>query len=179
MNKILLTVVAALSLSTTFFGADLSSRDVQRITKEVRHELISLPYYNVFDNLVFQVAPDGTVTLVGSVTRPVLKTQAEKAIKDIEGVPSVRNNIEVLPLSATDDNIRLGIFQAIYGQPALNRYAIRAVPSIHIIVKNGDVTLEGIVSTEGDKNNAAIQANGIGGVRSVKNNLQIEASKDE
>ena len=145
----------------------------ERIEREVRHELIMLPYYGVFDNLTFRV--DGsTVTLMGQVTQPVLKDDAEGVVKQVEGVQKVKNEIEVLPLSGMDDGIRIREYRAIYGQPTLNMYALRAVPPIHIIVKNGNVTLEGVVANQGDKNMAGITANGVAGVFSVTNNLRVE-----
>jgi len=141
--------------------------------KEVRHELVMLPYYNVFDNLAFKV--DGsTVTLLGQVTRPTMKSDAERVVKNIEGVEKVVNNIQVLPLSPNDDRIRMAVYRAIYSQPALQRYGMQAVPPIHIIVNNGNVTLEGVVASEADKNIANVQANGVPGVFSVKNNLRVE-----
>jgi len=145
----------------------------RRLEREVRHELVSLPYYDVFDNLEYRV--DGSqVTLSGQVVRPTLKSGAENVVKNIEGVEKVTNNIEVLPLSPNDDRLRVAIYRAIYGHPALQRYSVRSVPPIHIIVKNGSVTLEGVVANEGDRNIANIQANGVSGVFSVKNNLRIE-----
>jgi hyperosmotically inducible protein len=144
-----------------------------RVAREVRHELVMLPYYGVFDNLSYRVDA-GTVTLMGQVTRPTLKSDAEHVVQRIEGVTRVINNIEVLPLSPSDDRIRLAIYRAVYGQPQLNRYAMNAVPPIHIIVNNGKVTLEGVVANEGDKNIAGIQANQVPGVFSVQNNLQVE-----
>ncbi len=149
-----------------------SERARANIEREVRHELVMLPYYGVFDNLAFRV--DGyTVTLLGQVTRPTLKSDAERVVKKIEGVESVKNEIKVLPLSTMDDRLRLALYRAIYGNTALNRYALRAVPTIHIIVENGNVTLEGVVSTEADKNIANIQANGVSGVFSVTNHLRV------
>jgi hyperosmotically inducible periplasmic protein len=145
------------------------------IVREVRHELVMLPYYGVFDNLSYRV--DGNVvTLMGQVTRPTLKSDAENVVKKIEGVERVVNNIEVLPLSAVDDRIRMAEYRAIYSQPSLNRYALSAVPPIHIIVSNGKVTLEGVVANEGDKNIAGIQANTVPGVFAVTNNLRVEGS---
>ena len=152
---------------------DSADKGRHRLMREVRHELVTLPYYGVFDNLTFAVA-DQTVTLQGQVTRPTLKSAAERVVKDIEGVERVVNNIEVLPVSSNDDRIRLDVYRAIYGNTALNRYALQAVPSIHIIVKNGNVTLEGVAATEGDRNIANIQASGVAGVFSVTNNLQLE-----
>jgi hyperosmotically inducible protein len=152
----------------------ISARGVERIQREVRHELVMLPYYGVFDNLAFRV--DGTtVTLLGQVTRPTLKSDAENVVKDVEGVEKVVNQIEVLPLSPMDDQIRLATYRAIYSTQGLDRYALNAVPPIHIIVNNGKVTLEGVVANEADKNLAGIKANGVSGVFSVTNNLRIEA----
>jgi len=149
-------------------------RSQDRITREVRHELVMLPYYGVFDNLAYKV--DGnTVTLLGQVTRPTLKSDAEHAVKDIEGVEHVNNEIEVLPLSPMDDRIRLAEYRAIYSQQGLDRYALQAVPPIHIIVNNGKVTLEGVVANEADKNMAGIRAKGVSGVFSVNNNLRVES----
>jgi len=145
----------------------------QRLIKEIRHELVMLPYYGVFDNLAYKVDGD-VVTLMGQVSRPTLKSDAERSVKGIEGIDQVRNEIEVLPTSPSDDRLRIAIYRAIYGQSALQMYSMRAVPPIHIIVKNGNVTLEGAVSREADKNIAGIQANGVSGVFSVKNNLVID-----
>jgi hyperosmotically inducible protein len=149
-----------------------SERGQARLEKEVRHELVMLPFYGVFDNFAYKV-DGGTVTLLGQVTRPTLKTDAEKAVKQIEGVERVDNRIEVLPLSPNDDRIRVAAYRAIYGTPGLDRYALRAVPTIHILVSNGNVTLEGAVGTEMDKNLADIKAKGVPGVFSVKNNLLV------
>jgi hyperosmotically inducible protein len=154
----------------------VSERGRARIEREVRHELIMLPYYGVFDNLAFRV--DGTtVRLLGQVSRPSLKEDAGRVVKEIEGVEKVENQIEVLPLSPNDDRIRLATYRAVYGHAALDRYALRAVPPIHIIVKNGNVTLEGVVANQGDKNAAGLQANGVSGVFSVTNNLRVESSQ--
>ena len=147
-----------------------------RITREVRHELVMLPYYGVFDNLAYRVE-GGTVTLYGQVTRPTLKSDAEHAVKDIEGVTHVDNQIEALPLSPMDDRIRMATYRAIFGKPGLDRYAMQAVPPIHIIVNNGKVTLEGVVANEGDKNRAGIYANGVSGVFAVTNNLRLEGDR--
>lgn len=148
--------------------------DENRIAKEVRHQLVTLPYYGVFDDLAFRV--DGsTVTLLGAVTQPFLKSDAERVVKRVQGVTQVVNNIEVLPLSPMDDQIRRAEYRAIYGDPALSdRYGYRAVPSIHIIVRNGRVTLEGVVANQMDKNLINIKANGVPGVFSVTNDLQVE-----
>jgi hyperosmotically inducible protein len=128
----------------------------------------------VFDNLAFQVR-GSKVILMGQVVRPSLKSDAEAVVKNVEGVSSVENNIEVLPPSSMDDQLRRALFRAIYSEPALSRYAQSAVPSIHIIVKNGNVTLEGVADNETDKNMAGLRANGVPNVFSVKNNLVVPA----
>jgi hyperosmotically inducible periplasmic protein len=167
---LLFAVFALASLSWSQGG-----REQSRIEKEVRHELVMLPYYGVFDNLAYKV--DGAnVTLYGEVTRPTIKSDAERVVKKIEGVQQVTNNIEVLPLSPNDDKIRRDVYRAIYGQPGLDMYALRAVPTIHIIVKNGNVTLVGAVANEGDKTRAEIAAKGVPGVFSVKNELLVDKS---
>ena len=159
----------------------LNQRSLDRIYKEVRHELVMLPFYGVFDNLAYKVDPDGTVTLLGQVSRPTLKSDAENAVKHIEGVENVVNNIEVLPTSINDDQIRRAAYRAIYGNEVLSQYQLRAVPPIHIIVKNGHITLEGVVAREMDKTIAGMQANGVHGAFSVTNNLVVEeqGKKDE
>ncbi|BDC48691.1 hypothetical protein F183_A10070 [Bryobacterales bacterium F-183] len=144
-----------------------------KLIKQIRKELVTLPFYDVFDNLAFRV-DGGKVTLFGQVVRPTLKSQAENVVKEVEGVTSVQNEIEVLPVSPNDDRLRMALYRAIYSQQQLQRYSIRAVPPIHIIVKNGNVTLEGAVANEGDKNIANIAANGVAGVFSVKNNLVVD-----
>ena len=162
--------------SAALLAADQGTTAYNKLAKEVRHELVMLPYYNVFDNLAFKV--DGRrVTLLGQVVRPTLKSDAENVVKSIEGVESVDNRIEVLPLSPNDDRLRIALYRAIYSQPTLQRYSMQAVPPIHIIVKNGQVTLEGVVANESDKNVANIQANGVPGVFSVTNNLRVEGDR--
>jgi len=143
-----------------------------RIQKEVRHELLLLPYLNVFNNLSFSVDGD-EVTLTGQVTRPAMKADAEKAVSHIEGVDRVRNQIEVLPVSALDDEIRLHVFNAIYGFAPLQKYALAVTKPIRIIVKRGHVTLEGLVDSEADKNNAGIRAHEVADVFSVTNRLRV------
>ncbi len=152
----------------------LSQKGIERIVKEVHHELVLLPFYGVFDNLAYKVTPDGTVTLLGQVSRPTLKTDAERAVKSIEGVERVDNQIEVLPTSPNDDRIRRDTYRAIYGNEVLSQYSLRAVPPIHIIVKNGNVTLEGVVARQMDKQIAEMQAKSVPGAFSVTNNLRVE-----
>ena len=173
------SLAVALMLSAGLTFADhKNAKGYERFVREIRHELVMLPYYGVFDNLAYKV--DGyKVTLMGQVTRPTLKSSAENVVKDIEGVEQVINNIEVLPLSPNDDRIRLAAYRTIYGHPALNRYSLQAVPPIHIIVKNGNITLEGMTANEGDKNIAGIQANGVQGAFGVTNNLRVENSSED
>jgi len=153
-----------------------SGKGQDRIAREARHELVMLPYYGVFDNMAFKVE-GSTVTLLGQVTRPTLKSDAENVVKGIEGVEKVNNQIEVLPLSSMDDSIRIATYRAIFSQPGLDRYAMQAVPPIHIIVANGKVSLEGVVANQADKDRAGIQANGVSGVFGVTNNLRVEGDK--
>jgi len=142
------------------------------LTSQVRHELIMLPYYSVFDDLEFKV--DGnTVTLYGDVTRPVLKSDAQNVVKRIPGVASVVNNIKVLPLSPFDNRIRAAEYRSIYGFSSMYRYAMGTNPSIRIIVENGHVTLKGYVDNLADRNIATIRANSVPGVFSVSNELKI------
>jgi hyperosmotically inducible protein len=147
---------------------------IDRITREVHHELALLPYYGVFDNLAYRVSPDGTVTLIGQVVRPTLKSDAENVVKRIEGVERVDNQIKVLPTSPMDDQTRTAVYRAIYGNDELSMYAVRAVPPIHIIVENGHVTLEGVVARQMDKQIAEMQAKSVPNVFSVTNNLRVE-----
>ena len=154
----------------------MSPRSQERITREVRHELLMLPWFGVFDNIAYRV--DGsTVTLIGQVVRPSLKSDAENTIKHIEGVEKIDNQIEVLPPSPMDDRLRLELYRAIYGYPALEKYALGVQKPIRIIVKSGHVALEGVVDNETDKNLAGLRANGVPGIFSVDNHLKVEPSK--
>ncbi len=171
-------LVAALFVLPSLRAAEIpgvSKAATDRIVRDVRHELITLPYYGVFDFLSYKV--EGfTVTLTGQVTRPTLKSDAEAAVKRIEGVEKVNNQIEVLPVSPNDDRIRVAEYHAIYGRGGLERYGLLEIHSIHIIVKGGHVTLEGTVANEGDKNIANIRAQGVSGVFSLTNHLEMEKS---
>jgi len=146
----------------------------ENVAKEVRHQLLLLPYYSVFDNLMFKVEGD-KVTLLGQVVRPTLKSDAEAAVKGIEAVATVDNQIEVLPVSLMDDQLRRAVYRTIYGDTSLSKYGWSALPSIHIIVKNGHVTLEGVVDSESDKNLANLRASGVPNVFSVTNNLNVSS----
>ena len=141
--------------------------------QEIRHQLNTLPRISVFDWLQWSY-DKGTVTLSGSVWRPITKSDAEGAVKRVAGVDTVVNNIEVQPTSPNDDRIRMQVYRAIYRNTTLERYAIQYAPPIRIIVKNGRVTLEGVVSNQGDKTIANVQANTVPGVFQVTNNLKVE-----
>jgi hyperosmotically inducible protein len=171
--------VRASMVPISFSAQEGSTQDrtVAYLIKEVRHELLMLPYYSVFDWLQFEARPEGTVILMGQVTRPTLKSDAENVVKRIEGVERVDNQIEVLPLSPNDDRIRRAVYRALfnYGSP-LYRYGMGAVPSIHIIVNNGQVTLKGTVSSQKDADLANIRARGVPGTFGVKNELVVERS---
>ena len=146
-----------------------------KLALEVRHQLLMLPYYNVFDILEFKIEGANTVVLQGQVTRPSLKSDAETAVRILEGVTKIVNEIEVLPLSPVDDRIRITEYRTIYSkEPLQMKYGIRAVPPIHVIVKNGNVTLEGVVDSRADKDLAGLAASGVPDVFSVKNNLRVE-----
>jgi hyperosmotically inducible periplasmic protein len=144
-----------------------------RIARETLHELLMLPYYSVFDNLAFRVENGNTVVLLGQVTNPTLKSDAEGSVKRIEGVEKVVNNIETLPPSPADDRIRHAAYRAIYGFDGLSKYSWGAVPSIHIIANRGHLTLTGVVDNENDKNVAGIRAKSVPGAFSVTNNLRV------
>jgi hyperosmotically inducible protein len=173
-SKLQVAIGVCLSLVTLVAVAQNppSQRSQDRITREVRHELLMLPYLGVFDNIAYKVDGD-TVTLFGQVVLPVLKSDAENAVKHVEGVEHVDNKIEILPPSPTDERLRIALFRAIYRYPALQRYELGVQKPIRIIVKNGHVTLEGVVDSEGDKNLAGMQANGVPGIFEVKNNLRV------
>jgi hyperosmotically inducible periplasmic protein len=170
MHSVALVLCAGLSLFSPVQQKD--SRTL-RVETDVQRELLSLPYYTVFDFLAFRVEPGGTVRLLGQVVRPTLKSDAERRLKGIEGIDQVINDIEVLPTSPADERIRIAVARNIYRSDALDRYGFQVQPSIHIIVKQGRVTLEGVVDTETDKTIAGLKAREVGGVFDVKNNLAI------
>ena len=173
----LMVVVISLAAATSIAIAaptTLSSRSASdaQAQNKIRKELVTLPYYGVFDNLAYQV--DGnTVTLYGQVVRPITRKDAERRVARIEGVDRVINNIEVLPVSGFDDSIRARTDRAVFRSGSLYRYAMGANPSIHIVVKGGHVTLEGVVSSQMDSQLAYMAANGVSGVFSVTNNLRL------
>jgi osmotically-inducible protein OsmY len=175
-----------IALPMTIIGAPQSSKGRPKLEKrseapspnevlerKVGHQLRMLAYYSVFDNIQYRLNGD-RVELTGQVVQPGLKSDAEAAVKRIEGVRSVVNKIEVLPPSPNDDGIRLNCYRAIYMNGAMQKYAAQPVPSIHIIVKNGQVSLVGVVNSEADKSTAFLEARGVQGAFSVTNNLRVE-----
>jgi hyperosmotically inducible protein len=175
MNKIRNKIIALLVLAvlTIFAGvASAAPPEQQRTMEKVRKTLVMLPYYGVFDNLEYKVDGD-TVTLFGQVVRPSTRRDAERRVARIEGVERVVNKIEVLPVSGFDDSIRARTYRAVFRTGGLYRYAMGTNPSIHIVVKNGRVTLEGVVSNKMDSQLAYMAANGVPGVFSVTNNLRV------
>jgi hyperosmotically inducible protein len=146
------------------------------LSEKVRHELVMLPWLGVFDHLAFTVQGE-RVTLMGYTIRPSIRSSAENIVKKIEGVRQVVNNIEILPPSPHDDSIRRNAYRAIFGDPALGRYAIQPVPSIHIIVRRGHIILEGSVSNQTDKNIAGLRASSVPESFSITNNLRVVKSK--
>ncbi|BDC48005.1 hypothetical protein F183_A03210 [Bryobacterales bacterium F-183] len=173
MKKMMTNLLVAAAMIALPALANTKDNRLSPVEDKVRHELVMLPWMSIYDNLSFRVDGD-TVTLFGATIRPVMKSSAENVVKRIEGVSRVVNNIEVLPLSPFDDRIRLATARAIYGYPALQRYALGANPSIRIIVKNGNVTLQGAVATEMDSNLAFMRANGVFGSFTVKNELRVD-----
>ena len=167
------TAFAAVDQASQTVGAGGDTRFEQRLSGEVRHELAMIPQFTVFDNLAYRV-DGGVVTLTGQVRDAIVKDSAEKRIKHLEGVTRVDNQIEILPASFNDDRIRRQVARAVFNDPRLFQYAIQPTPPIHIIVKHGHVNLEGVVRTQTDKDDAFIRANGVPGVFSVENNLQVE-----
>jgi hyperosmotically inducible protein len=145
-----------------------------RLAREVRCQLALLPNYTIFDNLEFEVSGAGTVTIQGQVVRPSLKSDAESVIRALEGVGMLINKIEVLPIALDDEKIRLAVYQAIVSQSGLQRYFTRAMAPIHIIVKDGSVTLLGSVETQIDKELAGNAAKDVPGKLGVTNKLKVE-----
>ena len=174
------TLVTALAFSFCLIPPSVAQpkRDLKashnRLVKQIRTELMMLSNYSLFDILEFEITGVDTVVLSGQVTRPTLKDDAEKAVRGIEGAGKVINKVEVLPLSPEDDRIRVAVYRAIAGKQGLDRYMLRAAPPIHIIVKNGNITLVGNVATQADKDLAGIAARGIPGTFAVVNNLRVE-----
>ena len=168
-----IAVAAALALGTGApMFAGTGNPPAQDLPSQVLHQLVMIPYYSVFDDLNFSV-DNGVVTLTGDVVNPVVRTDAEGSVKHIPGVTQVVNKINILPPSGMDNHIRAAEYRAIFGYSDMYRYAMGAIPSIHIIVDFGHVTLVGVVNTDADKNVANIRANSVPGVFSETNNLRV------
>jgi hyperosmotically inducible protein len=183
LKKRIITIVALLAMAApAALGAPKASNEQsmrqEQLDKKVRHELVTLPYYGVWDNLAYKVEGN-TVTLYGQVVRPSTRTDAEHRVNRIQGVEQVVNNIEVLPLSSFDDAVRVRTYRALVRSGGLYRYMMGVNPSIHIIVNRGQVSLEGVVSNKGDKQLANIVASGVPGAFSVVNNLRVEGERGE
>jgi osmotically-inducible protein OsmY len=156
-------------------GAEGGSADIAYLQKEIRKELVTLPFFGVFDWFEGKVEPDGTVYLAGQVTRPTLKKDAQRRVEKVEGVDRVINQIEVLPLSPNDDRIRQAVFRELFNfNSPLFRYGQGPNPSIHIIVSRGKLVLKGVVSTKSDRDLANIKARGVPGIFDVRNDLSVE-----
>jgi len=169
-----LVLAGALAIGASPIFAGTSTSPAQDLARQVRHQLVMIPYYSVFDDLNYSVdSSTGVVTLSGAVTWPVVKDDAVKSVKHVPGVTQVVDNIRVLPLSPFDNRIRAAEYRSIYGFGGLYRYGLGTQPSIHIIVDNGHVTLTGVVDNQGDKDIANIRANSVPGVFSVTNNLRV------
>lgn len=176
MKSTIFTALFAIVLATTpLISASLPTTltDEQRLANKIRHELVTLPFYGVFDQMSYSLE-GRKVTLSGQVTRPVLASSAANVVKRIPGVEEVVNNIEVLPLSPNDDRLRIAVYRTVFSQASLGRYTLGAIPPVRILVKNGNVTLAGVVINEMDKNMAGLFANQVAGVFSVTNQLTVE-----
>jgi hyperosmotically inducible protein len=173
-----MTPLCVSALTRIMFANNSPQVNAAHISKEVRHELVTLPYYGVFDWLEYEVQPDNTVVLRGQVVRPTTKSDAEARVKEIDGVKRVVNQIEVLPLSPNDDQLRVALYRAIYGWDSpLFHYATESVPAVHIIVSHGRATLKGIVGNKGDADLAYLRARGVPGLFDVKNELRVHGER--
>ncbi|MBY0376055.1 MAG: BON domain-containing protein [Bryobacteraceae bacterium] len=171
-----LAIAMVMAAVPALLSAANGAQPAKPLAEQVRHELITLPFLSIYDSLRFQVDGD-RVILSGETIRPVMKSQAENVVKQLAGVSTVVNNIEVLPLSPYDDRVRIAVARAVYGFPALLRYSLGALPSIHIVVKNGNVTLKGVVATEMDRTLAFLRANGVPGTFQVTNELVVAGQR--
>jgi len=171
-----LAMVFAVAVSPALAAPQNASANTA-LARQVRKNLVTLPFYGVFDNLAYEVTDDGdTVVLYGHVTRPSTRKDAERRVSKIEGVERVVNKIEVLPVSPFDDRIRARTYRAVFNTSGLYRYAMGVNPSIHIVVNRGHVTLEGVVSSKMDRQLAYMAANQVAGVFSVTNNLVVQGA---
>jgi hyperosmotically inducible periplasmic protein len=183
-------------------SSDANQQAVLKMAQEIRKQIVTLPEYGVFDNIHFAIQGGDNVILRGQASRPTLKSGIENSVKKINGVKNVNNEIEVLPLSPNDDNLRAAVYRSIYSYPALQKYTANRgggsrMPSvaraaggitndppigfhaIHIIVKNGNVTLVGAVNNDADLAMAGMRANTVPGVFSVENQLEVAGKPTE
>jgi hyperosmotically inducible periplasmic protein len=167
-----IALASALAIAAVPMFAGTNNPPVQDLASQVRHQLVMVPYYSVFDDLNYSI-DNGVVTLTGDVLNPVVKIDAERSVKDLPGVTKVVNKINILPPSSMDNHIRAAEYRAIFGYSDLYRYAMGAIPSLHIVVNFGHVTLTGVVDSQADKDAAYIRANSVPGVFSVTNNLRV------
>jgi hyperosmotically inducible periplasmic protein len=197
-RRLILAVALAVGMLTA--APQGLTEQQQRLADQIRKQIATLPEYSLFDNITYGLQDGGaTVVLRGQAAKPTLKSGAERVVKNLEGVTKVVNEIEVLPNSPNDERIRAGVYVRVYGHPSLSRYnPNRGTPlfpsstranfgisqdpppgnhPIHIIVKNGNVALEGVVNSEGDKTIAGLQANSTPGAFSVTNNLVVLKDK--
>jgi hyperosmotically inducible protein len=172
----MIAMMALTMVPASLMANNANAVELPDLQEKIRKELVTLPWLTIYDNLAFRVEDNGKVTLLGETIRPTIRSSAENVVKRLAGVASVENQIEVLPLSPNDDRIRLAVARAIYGYPALNRYGLGALPSIRVIVRNGNVTLKGVVASEMDRNLAFIRASGVSGAFTVENHLVLEST---
>ena len=173
--SVFVSAIARNALGSTTPMAKPQSALSARVVRQVRHELVMLPYYGVFDWLQFEVRSDNTIVLRGQVVKPSTRSDAEARVKEVDGVSKVINEIEVLPLSPQDDRLRRAVYRKLYGYDSpLFRYAVQSIPSIHIIIKNGHATLKGVVANKGDAQLAYMRARSVPGLFDVKTELQLE-----
>lgn len=173
--SVFVSAIARNALGSTTPMAKPQSALSARLVRQVRHELVMLPYYGVFDWLQFEVRSDNTIVLRGQVVKPTTRSDAEARVKEVDGVSKVINEIEVLPLSPQDDRLRRAVYRKLYGYDSpLFRYAVQSIPSIHIIIKNGHATLKGVLANKGDAQLAYMRARSVPGLFDVKTALQLE-----
>ena len=180
IGAVLILALVGIAAQTGFAQSAQEKAQVEkaRMERQIRKEILSLPYYGVFDAIGYELA-GSTVTLNGYVIRPYTKKEAAEAVRDVAGIDKVVNNIEVLPPSPSDDRIRVRIYRAIENSGSLYRYLLGANPSIRIVVNRGRVILEGIVTYESDRTLAQAAATEIFGVFNVTNNLKLERREGE
>jgi hyperosmotically inducible protein len=177
MNLLLFGGGAAVAAAQAFAlqaKPKLQEKPSDTLVRSVHHQIQVLPFYSVFDNIEFRVEGN-KVTLTGQVLRTTLKTHAESTVRTLEGVAVVVNQIEVLPASASDDELRRAIYRVLFEDDVLKRYAVETVPPIHIIVKDGNVILEGAVQSDSDRKLASALSGEVPNSKSLQNHLMVKA----